>query len=121
MHSALATFLLHMLLTGVSVLIVGKLMPGITVKSYGSAVLFAFVVGIFNAIAWGFLLPLSAGFTILTLGIGYFIINGLVFLGASKVIGGVQISGCLTAIFASIGVSFVNWAMHALLGGWFPR
>ncbi|HEX7601786.1 MAG TPA: phage holin family protein, partial [Polyangiaceae bacterium] len=84
------------------------------------AVLFALVVAIFNAIAWTLLAPLSWGFAILTLGLGALVINGILFLLASKVVEGVQISGCVTAAFASLGVSIVNWAMHLVVGRWAP-
>jgi putative membrane protein len=119
MHS-LVVPLVHLLLTGASVLIVAKILPGITVKSYKAAVLFALVVAIFNAIAWTFLWPVSWGFTLLTLGLGMLVINGLVFLVSAKVVEGVQISGCMTAAFASLGVSLVNWAMHFVFGKWAP-
>ena len=121
MHAnPLALFIVHLLLTGVSVLIVGKLLPGITVKSYGSAVFFAFVVGILNAIAWKLLWPLSATFSVLTLGVGVLVINGIIFMLADKVVDGVKISGCVTAAVASVGVTLINWVMQIFLGKWAP-
>jgi putative membrane protein len=119
-HSPLVVAIVHLLLTGLSVLIVGKLLPGVRVKSYGSAVLFAFVIGLLNAVAWTFLAPLSITFTVFTLGVGALMINGLLFLLADAVVPGVEISGCITAVLASLGVTFVNWAMHFVVGHWAP-
>jgi putative membrane protein len=119
-HHSLAQSIAHVLLTGVSVLIVSKLLPGVKVKSYGSAVLFALVVGILNAIAWTFLAPLTWSFTVLTLGLGALVINGVLFMIADAAVPGVQISGCLTAAFASLGVTAINWVMHFFLGKWAP-
>jgi putative membrane protein len=110
--------LAHLLLTGLSVLLVAKVLPGITVKSFGSAVLFALVVGVLNAVVW--MLPITWGFAFLTLGLGVLVVNGVVFLIAGAIVKGVEISGCLTAILASVGVTFVNWAMHLVLGHWAP-
>lgn len=44
--SPLIQSLAHLLLTGVSVLVVAAILPGMAVKGFGSAVAFAFVVGV---------------------------------------------------------------------------
>jgi putative membrane protein len=115
MHS-LAEPIVHVLISGLSVFIVAKLLPGISVKSFLSAVFFALVVGVFNAIAWHYLALITVPFVILTLGAGYLIVNGLLFLLASRVVKGVEISGCVTAAFASVAVSLVNGGLHLLFG-----
>ena len=119
-HSPFVVAIVHLLLTGLSVLLVGKLLPGVQVKSFTSAVAFAFVVGILNAVAWTLLAPLSLTFSVLTLGLGALVINGVLFLIADAVVPGVQISGCITAALASLGVTFFNWAMHFVFGHWAP-
>lgn len=117
MDNTLVLAVARLLVTGLSVLVVGALLPGIKVKSYGSAVLFALVVGVFNAIAWYLLAPLTWPFAVLTLGLGVLVVNAGVFLLAGRVVSGVQISGCVTAVLASLGVSFVNWILQWLIGG----
>ena len=116
MQNPLVMSLVRLLLTGVSVLIVGALLPGIKVKSFGSAVLFALVLGIFNAVAWYLFAPLTWTFAVLTLGIGILIVNALVFLLAGKVVSGVQISGWFTALLASLGVSLINAVLQWVFG-----
>lgn len=108
------------LLGGLSVYIVAKILPGISVKSFTSSVIFAFIAGIFNAIAWHYLAIITVPFTVITLGVGYFIINGLLFLLAARVIKGVEISGCFTAAIAALGVSLLNGVMQTLFGRWAP-
>jgi putative membrane protein len=121
MHNhPLALPLAHVLLSGVSVFIVAKVLPGIRVTSYWSAVVFALIAGVMNAIVWTYLAPLSVTFTILTLGFGGLILNGLIFLIAGGVVRGVEVSGCFTAALASLAVTFVNWLMHLFLGKWAP-
>ena len=119
-HSSLELMLSHLLLSGVSVLLVAAFLPGIKVKSYGAALGMAIVAGVFNAIAWQFFAPLTVTFAVLTLGLGALIVNGLVFLFAGKLVPGVEISGCTTAAIASLGVTFLNWVMHFFVGGWAP-
>lgn len=117
MQGPIAQFVIRLLLTGISVLVVGAVLPGIKVKSYGSAVGFAFVVGILNAVAWYLLAPLTWPFALLTLGIGILIVNALVFLLAGRIVSGVSISGWFTALLGSIGVSFCNWIIFWIAGG----
>jgi len=107
--------LLKFVLSGVSVMIVAAVMPGMRVKRFLDAVAFAVVVSILNVIAWHFLWPLSVTFTVLTVGVGMLIINGLIFLIAQKIVQGVEISGCFVAAIASVLVSVVNSAIGALL------
>jgi putative membrane protein len=120
MHHPLAMPIAHLLLTGVSVVIVAWILPGIQVASYWAAVIFAFIVAILNAIAWHVLGLLTIPFAVLTLGIGALIVNGIIFLMAGGVVRGVEISGCFTAALASLGVTFVNWLMYLFLGKWAP-
>lgn len=121
--SSLVQSLAHLLLTGVSVLIVAAILPGMAVKSFRSAVAFAFVVGILNALAWHFVpIAWATWFVgLVTFGIGGLIVNGVLFLLAAKLVGGVRFSGCLTAALASLAVAAVNWAIHFIVPiGWAP-
>ena len=116
MLAKLIGLILHFLLSGLGVLLVAKILPGIEVKAFKNAVAFAVVLAIFNAIAWSFLAPLTYTFTALTLGFGFFVVQALVFLVAGNVVNGVRISGCITAGIASIALSVVNAAIHWVFG-----
>ncbi len=107
--------LLRFVLSGVSVLIVAALLPGFRVKKFSDALVFAIVVAFFNALAWKVFAILSIPFTVLTAGVGYFIINGLVFLAAQKVVRDVEISGCFIGAIAALLVALVNSALMGLL------
>lgn len=105
----------HFLLSGVSVLLVAALLPGMKVDRFRNAVWFSVMVALFSAVAWKVLALVTVPFAAITLGVGYFIVQGLVFLLAKKVSPGVQLSGCFTAMVASALVSIVNYALHGLL------
>jgi putative membrane protein len=107
--------LLRFVLSAVSVLVVAAVLPGFKVKKFGDAFIFAILVAVFNVVAWQVLAILSIPFAVLTAGIGYFIVNGLVFLAAQKFVKGVEVSGCLVAAIAAILVGFVNTAINGLL------
>jgi putative membrane protein len=115
MHIQPGTMLLHFLLLAVSVLVVAFVLPGFKVRSFFDALGFAIVVALFNAIAWGVLRVLSLPLSVLTLGIGALIIDGLIFLGASKIMKGVEISGCFIATIGYLLVAFVDAGLRSLL------
>jgi uncharacterized membrane protein YvlD (DUF360 family) len=53
-------------------------------------------------------------------GVGGFVINGLVFLVAARIVGGVRLSGCIMAAVASLCVTFVAHLLQHLLRQWMP-
>ncbi len=118
MHQpSLVASLVHLLITGVSVYVVAAVFPGIQARSFGSAVWFAFIVGLLNAILWTLFWPLALPFKVLTLGLGGLLLNGLVFSLAGRISRGVRVSGCVTGALASIGVTFLNGVLQAMLFG----
>lgn len=112
----LALKLVHLLLTGVSILAVAKILPGIRVESFKSAVVLAFFVAVLNLVAWGLLAPITLPLKWLTLGVAGFFINGVVLMLAGGFVRGVQISGCLTASIAAFGITLANEVIRLFLG-----
>jgi putative membrane protein len=104
--------LVHLLVSGVSVLLVAFFLPGMRVKSYGSAVGFALVVALLNALVWKGLAIIAIPVTVVTLGIGGFLLNGVIFLVARSIVPGIEISGCLVASFAALGVTVVDGCLR---------
>jgi putative membrane protein len=114
--SNLSRTLLEFILSAVSVLIVSAILPGMRVRSFFDALGFAVVTALLNVIVWHtFVAVFSVAFSVVTFGIGIFIINGLIFLVAQKVVKGVEISGCLIAALAALLVSLVNSAILHLV------
>jgi len=109
------TIVVHLLLTAVSVLVVGKLLPGVTVKSFAHAVLFACVVAVINALAWGKLGAIRGVPQLVSGGVGSLLLTTLVFYTAGKVAPGVEVSGCVTAGLGALAVSFLNGVLYATL------
>ncbi|SVD17109.1 uncharacterized protein METZ01_LOCUS369963, partial [marine metagenome] len=67
--------ILHMLCLGVAILLIARVLPGVHVESYGTAVLVAVIYGLINVTLGTLLKLLGLPFVILTLGIFLIIIN----------------------------------------------
>lgn len=113
--SSVLELVVRFLVNGMAVFLVASVMPGMKVRSYRDAVYFSIVAAILNVLAWGLFGLLTVPFAVVTLGVGYFIVNGVVFLLARHLVPGVQISGCLVATIAAVLVSFVNSALNSFL------
>jgi len=109
-------WLIHWLLSGAALLIVAWIVPGIQVDSFGAALIAALVIGIVGATVGLILKLILLPFIILTLGVVYFLINGLLLKLASEFVPGFRVSGCLPAVLGSILLSIVDYALNRLAG-----
>lgn len=107
--------LIHMLVTAVAVLVAARLVPGIRVKSFGSALFFALVLGLLNVFVGKLLVLLALPFILITLGLFLLVINGFLFWLADKVVDGVEVDGFGSAILGSLVTSVISWAIMFLL------
>jgi putative membrane protein len=104
--------LINWLLSAVSLLIVAHLIRGIEVKDFGVALIAALVIGLVNG-TLGFVLKiLTFPLEILTLGLFYIVVNGLMLKLAAAIVPGFRVQGCLTAILASVLLALVNMALR---------
>ena len=109
-------WLIHWLLSGVALLVVANILPGIEVDGFGAALIAALVVGLVGATVGLILKVVLLPFIILTLGIVYFLINGLMLKLASEFVPGFRVNGCLPAVFGSILLSIVDYVLNRLAG-----
>ena len=72
------------------------------------------IFGIFNLVVRPVALLLSLPLLIVTLGLFYFVVNGLLLWLASFVLPGYAVDGLLPAILGGLVFAIVNWALHAL-------
>lgn len=109
-------WLIHWLLKALSLLIVAQILPGIRVDGFGSAFIAAIVIGLVSAVLGLVLKILLLPFILLTLGIVYFLINGLMLKLASEIVPGFRVDGCLTAVLGSILLTLVDYLLNSLVG-----
>ncbi len=98
-----------------AVLITAKVVPGLRVKSFGSALLFALVLALLNKLCLWALIMVSLPLVILSFGLFLIIINAFLYWLADKVVDGVELDGFGSAIAASVVTSLINWGIFALL------
>lgn len=94
--------IIHALATAVGVLVAARLVPGIRVKSFGSALVFAIVLAIVSVLLKTALIVLTLPLVVLTLGLFMLVINGFLFWLADKAVSGVEVDGFGSAILGSL-------------------
>jgi putative membrane protein len=105
--------LAHLLLSGLAVFVAARLLPGVSVDGYGTALIVAVVLGVANAVLKPILLLLTLPINILTLGLFTFvIIGGLVEL-TSALVPGFRVGGFLWALAFAFVLAVVNGVFHA--------
>ena len=108
--------LIRVLVTALGVLVAARIVPGIRVKSFGSAFVFAVVLGVLSVPACTqLLIILALPFILLTLGLFLLVINGFLFWLADKIVEGVEVDGFGSAILGSLVTSLVSWGVFFLL------
>ncbi len=74
------------------------------------------IFGLFNLIVRPIALFLSVPALILTLGLFYFVLNGILLWLVQFLIPGYVVNGLLPGILGSLVLMAVNWVLHALFG-----
>lgn len=98
-------------------LLATTIVPGIRFTgSWVQLLLAGALFGLFNLIVRPLAFFLSLPFLILTLGLFYFVLNGILLYVAQFVLPGYHVSGILAGILGSLVIAVVNWALHALFG-----
>lgn len=99
-------------------LLATTIVPGISFSGGWLLLLVAGAIfGLFNAIVRPIALLLSLPALILTLGLFYVVLNGILLWLAALIIPGYRVSGLVAAILGGLVVGIVNWALHAVFGG----
>jgi putative membrane protein len=109
-------WIIHWLLSGVALIIVANIIPGIQVDGFAAAMIAALVIGLVSATVGLVLKILLLPFIVLTLGVVYFLINGFMLKVASALVPGFRVVGCLPAVLGSILLSIVDFLLTRLAG-----
>ena len=107
--------IIKLLLNAVAVVVIAKLLNGVSVDSYTTAIIVAIVLSLLNLIVRPILVILTLPITVLTLGLFLLVINALIILLADKLIDGFSVSSIWIAILFSILLSILQSILHSLL------
>jgi len=108
--------LVRWLLMSLSLLIVSYVVPGFFVRGIGAALIGALVFGFLNATLGLVLKVLTFPFTVLTLGLFWFVINAIILEITSAIVPGFFIRSFFSALVGAILLMLVNMLLKALIG-----
>lgn len=108
-------FIFRMLLSALAVVILSKVLPGVGVDSYVTAIIVAIVLSLLNFIVRPLLILLTLPITIVTLGIFLLFINAIIILLADYFIDGFWVSSIWWALLFSLLLSFLQSILFSLL------
>jgi len=108
--------LVRWLLMSLSLLIVSYVVHGFYVTGIGAALIGAIVFGLLNATLGLVLKILTFPFTILTLGLFWFVINAIILEITSAIVPGFFIRSFFSALVGAILLTLVNMGLKALIG-----
>jgi len=111
----LARFILRALFAMAGLWVASKLVHGIEVKSTGSLIAAAVLLGLVNAFVRPVVFILTLPFTLVTLGLFLLVINAAMLMLVSALLDGFNVHGFWAAVFGSIVVSIVSWIGSGLV------
>lgn len=108
-------FILRLLLTALAVVVLAKLLPGVDVDGYLTAIIVALVLALLNFIVKPILVLLTLPVTVLTLGLFLLVINAIIIFLADGFVDGFDVDGWFIAIIFSLLLSLVQSILFSIL------
>jgi putative membrane protein len=107
--------LIRWLFLTVAILVAAHLIESIEVRGFWSALFAAAILGVLNAFFRPILLLLTLPINILTLGLFTFVINAILMMMVSGVVGGFVVHGFWSALLGSLVISVVSWLLNSFI------
>jgi len=107
--------LIHWVITAGALLLTAYLVPGFRVKSFGSALIAALVIGLLNILIRPLLIFLTLPINILTLGLFTFVVNGIILKICAYILKDFDIDSWFSAIVGALVMAILSWLLYAFL------
>ena len=107
--------IIRLLLTAVAVIVLSKILPGVQVVDFTSAIIIAVVLAILNAVLKPILVILTFPITVVTLGLVLLAINAGIIMLADYLLDGFAVSGFWIALLFSLLLSLMQSVLYSLL------
>ena len=107
--------LAHWVLSALCLLLVAHYVPGFFVRSFGTALIAAVVIGLVNGTIGAILKVLTFPITILTFGIFWLLINALMLKFAAVFVPGFEVRGLWPAFWGGVILSVLNMIVRQVL------
>ena len=108
--------IIRILVTAFIVLLLANFLGGVSVDGFGTSIIVAIVLGLLNLIVKPLMVLFTLPVTLLTLGLFLFVINAVIILLCSELVGGFHLASFWTALLFSILLSVLQSVMSGLLG-----
>ncbi|UFH36674.1 phage holin family protein [Flavobacterium acetivorans] len=108
--------ILKILITAALVVFISRFMPGVHVAGFTTALFVAIVLGLLNIFIKPILVILTLPVTILSLGLFLLVINALMILLCSNIVGGFGVDSFWTALLFSVILSLSQSILNGILG-----
>jgi len=107
--------LVHWVLSALCLLLVAHFVPGFFVRSFGTALFAAIVIGLVNGTIGMLLKILTFPLTIITFGVFWLLINALMLKFAALFVPGFEVRGLWPAFWGGLILSLLNMIVRHLL------
>jgi putative membrane protein len=103
---------LRILITAILVVIIAYFMPGVSVDSFTTSLIVAVVLGLLNLFVKPILILFTLPVTLVTFGLFLLVINAVIIMLCTKIVGGFQVDTFWIAVFFSIILSISQSILH---------
>lgn len=103
------------LLNALALLTVAYLLPSVKMDGFTSALIAALVLGLVNTLIRPVLFILTLPISVLTLGLFYLALNGLLFWGVGHVLQGFEVGGFWSGVFGGLLYGLISWLLSYLI------
>lgn len=104
------------LISSVTLFLVSRVYDGLEIRSFGTALVGALVLGLLNAILLPVLRFFSFPLLILTFGLFSWVLNAAIIMLAASIVPGFRVNGCFSAIIVAVLVAIVNAVLLWIVG-----
>ena len=108
--------IIRIVVTALIVLFLANFLSGVAVAGFGTSIIVAIVLGLLNLFIKPLIVLFTLPVTVLTLGLFLFVINAVIILLCSEIVGGFAVASFWTALLFSILLSILQSVMNGLLG-----
>jgi putative membrane protein len=115
MNNAFVNLLLRWTVLALGVLLAERLLPGIRCDSGLTLVVVVLLLSFFNVVLKPLLLLFTLPFIVLTMGLGIWLINAVLFYLVGRLVDGFHVAGFGSALLAALIVSVTNLIINRLL------
>jgi putative membrane protein len=115
MNNMFVNLLVRWFVLALGVVLSTKIVPGISYDTGTTLAVVVLVLSFFNAVLKPLLLLFTLPFIVLSLGIGIWIINAILFYFVGRLVDGFHVAGFGSALLGALIVSMTNLLMNRLL------